>query len=42
MYICNLPGPSDIIVIVIKSEVLGYHFVSCSVKQGRYNKTCIV
>jgi hypothetical protein len=42
MYKCNVPGPSDITVIVIKSEVLGYHFVLCSVKQDRYNETCVV
>jgi len=42
MYKCNMPGPSDIAVIVIKSGVLGYCFVLCSVKQGRYNETCVV
>ena len=37
-----MPGPSDIAVIVIKSEILGYYFISCSVKQGSYNETCVV
>lgn len=42
MYKCNIPGPSDITVIVIKLEVLGYYFISCSVKQGRCNETHVV
>lgn len=42
MYKWNIPGPSDITVIVIKLEILGHSFISCSVKQGGCNETHVV